>query len=623
MPASGSNPPQRKGWREGSKPGRAAGPGPGTGKSRGAGWTKKTVDDRYESALLRYRLRVVFWTLLFCGLVGALGYYLFWRPVRTPLIAYAATSYAAPLPPNAWASEDLAGLRTLGSEGGLLEEKRIVAFRETPAWETPVREGKDKWLRELRGQIETAVPGGPNKNAIIIYLSLHGVVDENGEPCLIPPGASPWQSGQWVRVGELLNELFLFQDEKGRYATKIKGWDKLLVLDCNRIDANWGLGQFYNGFAARLRDVVQKANVPRLYVLNSTSPGQTAWAAPELHGSVFGYFLTQGLGGAADVESAGNHNNQVSLRELHGYLKTNVNQWVIENRDDGQEPMLLPDDAPDVPLVFRGSNQRTIVPKPAARDDRWDQVAALWQKHAQLRAKTPYRTKPMEWAAFQGDLLRAEQLLDAGGTYDREFNETIALLTSEAAALDHAAPAIEAVPYSIALAEQWRPVSDKELRELPAPWLPGVKPASDAPAPAAKPASADRTDGKAAPAASTKDAAKDAPAAKDAGADKSPVAPATAPAAPPPPRPHYGYLPAATAAWKRALDHHDTADDLKQVLAFVDAADNQPRDDGGDGTLKADVVEVQFLRMLAAYLDAKVWDRPDLIGLRAGGTAVG
>ena len=128
MPASGSNPPQRKGWREGSKPGRAAGSAPAAGKSRGAGWTKKTADDRYESALLRYRLRVVFWTLLFCGLVGALGYYLFWRPVRTPLIAYAATSYAAPIPPNAWASEDLAGLRTLGSEGGLLEEKRIVAL---------------------------------------------------------------------------------------------------------------------------------------------------------------------------------------------------------------------------------------------------------------------------------------------------------------------------------------------------------------------------------------------------------------------------------------------------------------------------------------------------------------
>ena len=65
---------------------------------------------------------------------------------------------------------------------------------------------------------------------------------------------------------------------------------------------------------------------------------------------MFGHFLAQGLNGAADVESAGNHNKQVSLRELHGYLKAKVNQWVIQNRDDVQEPMLLPENAPDIPL---------------------------------------------------------------------------------------------------------------------------------------------------------------------------------------------------------------------------------------------------------------------------------
>ena len=41
---------------------------------------------------------------------------------------------------------------------------------------------------------------------------------------LIPPGASPWQSSQWVRVGDLLNELVSYiKMTKGHYATKIKG----------------------------------------------------------------------------------------------------------------------------------------------------------------------------------------------------------------------------------------------------------------------------------------------------------------------------------------------------------------------------------------------------------------
>ena len=268
--------------------------------------------------------------------------------MRTPLVAYIATGYAAPLPPNAWASEDLAGLRSLGAEGNLLEEKRLVDFHEAPPWES-----KEQWLRELRRQIETSAPGGPTKRAIIIYLSLHGAVDGQGEPCLIPPGVSPWQSGEWIRVRELLGELFASRDEKGVWSSRTRGLDKLLVLDCNRIDADWRLGQFYNAFAQRLRDVVQKADVPKLYVLNSTSPGQTAWSAPELQGSVFGHFFAQGLSGAADLDSeGGNNNHQVSLRELHSYLKAHVNQWVTENRDDRQEPMLLPDNAPDVPLVF-------------------------------------------------------------------------------------------------------------------------------------------------------------------------------------------------------------------------------------------------------------------------------
>jgi hypothetical protein len=615
MSAPGNIPPQRKGWRESSRPGTAASPG----KTKAAGWTKKTSDGRYESAVLRHRMRTVSWSFLFLGLVGLFLYYVFRPVVRTPLVVYVATNYAPPIPPNSWASEDLDGLRSLGKEGGLLEEKRIVDFHDVPAWES-----KDQWLREIRRQIDMAVPGGPARNTIIIYLSLHGVVDEKGEPCVIPPGASPWHVGQWIRVRDLLADLFLFQDERGHYASKIKAWDKLLVLDCNRIDSNWHMGQLYNGFAERLPDVVRAANVPRLYVLNSASAGQAGWSAPEMRGSVFGYFLAQGLNGAADVESDGNHNKQISLRELYGYLRTKVNQWVVQNRDDVQEPMLVPEDAPDVPLVFRRSDEGTIIPDPAARDPRWDRVAAFWRQHAQLRAKSPYRKRPMEWEKFQYDLLRAEQLLQAGVAYDREFDETLARLTSQAAALDALPVAPEAVPYSLAQAEQWRRLpSDHDLLKLPAPWLPSAKPAvveSPKPAAAAS-ATADAKPSTAKPSEAQIPGQAAAGVSKDAAKTDSVEKPGNKPPLPntnkPPaaePRPRYDYLPAAAVAWKRVLDHHETADDLKVVLSFVDGAENLPREDGEEGALKADVVEVQFLRMLAAYLDAKVWDRPDLVG---------
>ena len=178
----------------------------------------------------------------------------------------------------------------------------------------------------------------------------------------------------------------------------------------------------------------------------------------------------------------------------------------------------------------------------------------------------------------------------------------------------------------MALAEQWRPASEKELRASAGAVAAGQETQAGPPSPSRAQSAGPggpshaRPTNKQPTAAPAKDAAKDAPSTKDAVKD---AAGQTAAASPPsllplpqrpPPPPRLRLLAGSSAAWNRAIDHHDTADDLKQVLAFVDAAENQPREDGGDGTLKADVVEVQFLRMLAAYLDAKVWGRPELIG---------
>ena len=136
--------------------------------------------------MLTYRAKVGAWSLLFVSLLVGFILVLIWWPVRTPLLMTAVTDYDAPLPPNAWATEDIDRLRQLGAEkGGWRQEKRILACTDVP-WES-----RDLGKQRLRQYLEAARPGGPGKNLVMIYLGMHGTVDSNGEPCLVPPGASP------------------------------------------------------------------------------------------------------------------------------------------------------------------------------------------------------------------------------------------------------------------------------------------------------------------------------------------------------------------------------------------------------------------------------------------------
>jgi len=545
MPGSAGPPseqPKRPSWR--AKPGvSAASPHPAGRK--GSGWSERK-DTSYQQATTRHGLRIAAWSLLFLAMLAGFVAWLVWTPLRTPIIVAIATNCESPLPPNAWAAEDAERLQ-------LLDQQEVLKC-STVAWES-----KELGIAQLRRQLEVAAPGGPHKDLVIVYVSLPGAVDEAAEPCLIPPGASPWNSNEWLRVRDLLGQIFP-QDASGKPAARVK---KLLILDAGRMGSDWKLGLLYNSFAERLQVVVQELNIPNLAVLNSTSPGQVGWAAPELKGSVFGYFLWQGLNGAADVEQSGNRDKVVSLQELRHYLQAYVGQWVTENRAAIQEPMLLPADA-DFPLVFRHSSEPTSVPPPGEPDPRWQSIAALWQKHAELARNNPYRFQPLAWEEFQQTLLRLEELAQSGRAYEDEFNDTRKRAEALAASLANEHLGGNAAAMSLALARRYRPwPSAGEIELLPAPW----KRPPDAP-PAKAPAS---------------------PSSKPAGASPQPAAE--------PARP-YTYLAAAATAWDHVLATPSSATELQDVLKFVDRSQRE---------FPVDVIEVHFLRMLVAYLDPETW----------------
>lgn len=336
---------------------------------------------------------------LLCLLVG----FLLFRPTQTPFLGVAVTQYQWPLPPNAWAAEDVAAFARL--DGQTLQHVDLSS-----SWRN-AQEG----LKNLELQLQTSAAGLRDDGAIVVYLSMHGAVDGDGEPCLIPPEASALDSSAWLRVRDLLTRIKTQLTESQVH--------KLLVLDCNRQDSNWRAGILYNGFAEGLARVVDEVHDPRLVVLNSTGPGEMGWSSRELQGSVFGHFLFQGLCGAADAPSGqGNGDRQISLMELMAYLDRQVDAWVVAHRQDHQHPMLLPGQARDFVVAWGLHQDRDAATDPpethgAVAAVSEAQVTRLWRQHDKLRSLPLHRFDPVAWRDIQHRLLWLEQLIDGGQAY--------------------------------------------------------------------------------------------------------------------------------------------------------------------------------------------------------------
>ena len=187
-------------------------------------------------------------------------------------------------------------------------------------------------------------------------------------------------------------------------------------------------------------------------MLTSTSPGEISSTAPELGGSVFGHFLYDGLHGEADgfhVKADGSHvaddarrNGKVSLGELYCYLRTKVDSWVRDHRDDRQQPMLFDKDGEiqlfgasgedseakknreqklktldGVQLVFSCSKPLEKVPPSAISrlgSEQKERIRQAWIEHENLLNAKVYATSPLKWEKYQRSLMRMERLTLAG-----------------------------------------------------------------------------------------------------------------------------------------------------------------------------------------------------------------
>ena len=391
------------------------------------------------------RFMVAGLALVFVGLCIYFFIVTFRKPLKVPLVVMAVTNYdLSSIPPNAFASEDLARLQQLG-------DGEMFAVQS----DADVSSERDSILAFLKQQLDVR-PGGPDRNTVVIYLSAHGVVGypdrdsaqgrsgppgfDKPQPCLMFAGSDALDSSNWVPLSEVLAVLGEYQPRET---------NKLLILDCGRIDANWRLGQLYNGFADLLPEAVRAAEVPGLVVVNSTSPGQKAWSAPELNASAFGHFVSLGLAGAANESPYGDGDSSVSVQELQSYLGAVVPQWSRSYRSQVQEPLFVSSSGtlPDFAIAFvTPYDFRPTTSSVASSSSRWSEVESLWQRHAELlRAGAP-GIDPLTWETYQSALLRLEELLQSGTAYadriDPQSREVERLAQQLGAVIDLDLPAI-------------------------------------------------------------------------------------------------------------------------------------------------------------------------------------
>jgi hypothetical protein len=365
--------------------------------------TRETKTARRRRSRNRWAITALMALALLSFLVWLL---LQWNP-KTPFVFVTVTKYDTPVPVNAWAVEDRAALELLNGSN--------ISVPKLPEWKA---DGNHFELLPESFHVNDYRQTAP----VVIYVSAHGVVRDDGAPCILPPGASIHESKNWITVKQLLDEIH----------EKIpSSRNTLLVLDCNRIRVGWNLGIVYNSFAEQVEALVNGKDWPGIAVLLSAGPGQVNWASDDFRGTIFGRFLQLGLAGAADTKAV---DGDVSLDELADYLKHEVSAWALANRGEPQEPVLLPRDAKSFHVCYpiRGSSlpikstslkDLTRAFEDAKSADNAELASAeleMWKQLDKLRDLNLVRSDPAAWSNFEHQLLRLDELSHGGEAYADE-----------------------------------------------------------------------------------------------------------------------------------------------------------------------------------------------------------
>jgi hypothetical protein len=260
-------------------------------------------------------------TFVLVGLAGLFGWLVF-RPLFHPnaqlQFLSGADYHVLRAPPATFALEDADALRPLAkvlySPGGDSGLQLLGAMKDPAA------------LRSLAATWADLTPD--RSGVLMVYIDGHGVSDD-GTAYLLCRNFDPANPAAGrLPLRDLLHQL-----------SEAPVGVKLLILDAGRIPCDPRLGMLVNEFPRLLEQEVARTEDSRLWVLSSNAAFQRSHVSWSLERSVFSYFVTTGLSGAADL----NKDHAIDLDELHRYVTANTAAWVRDATAgaEAQTPVLL------------------------------------------------------------------------------------------------------------------------------------------------------------------------------------------------------------------------------------------------------------------------------------------
>ncbi|HEY5313145.1 MAG TPA: hypothetical protein VIK18_11525 [Pirellulales bacterium] len=267
--------------------------------------------------VLRFVSRVLM-TLLAVALLSVFFRNVFepWSHGSLRVVALTGANYdGLQVPPLAFQAEDLAALAPIAKifRGGADD------------WQVPAL-ASPQALSQLTGRLNANLDQ-PDE-MLVIYVAAHGVSVADSAYLLCGNFDAARPAAGRIPLRELLTVI-----------SRAPADNKLLLLDVGRVTYDPRLGVLVNDFPELLAREVAALGDPTLWVLSATSSGERSHVSSASQRSVFGFYLEQAFGGAADSNADG----AIGLGELQRFVSKAVSDCVQEATAgaETQTPLLI------------------------------------------------------------------------------------------------------------------------------------------------------------------------------------------------------------------------------------------------------------------------------------------